>query len=113
MEKKEVIVKQKPKRTRFLPRTRCTEQERLALEEKATKAGLTLSEFQRRALLDGIVIERPSVIEPKVVRELSAIGNNLNQLVRKTHIHDETDSQKMRDILATIDRIVMGLVCDS
>ncbi len=102
----------KPKRTSFLPRTRCTETERLAVEKKAAQSGLSLSEYQRRAILDCVVIEQKSILESKVVRELSAIGNNLNQLVRKTHIHDETDSQKMRDLLATIDRIIMGLVCD-
>lgn len=102
----------KQNRTCFLPRTRCTEKERLKVEENAAIAGLTLSEYQRRALLDCLVIERPSIIEPEAIYQLSRIGKNLNQLVRKTHIHDEADTQKIRDTIKTIDNMIMGLVCD-
>lgn len=102
----------KNKRNCFLPRTRCTEVERKKIEAKAGEAGLTLSEYQRRSSLGSVIIKRESHIEPQLVSQLSAIGNNLNQLVRKTHIHDELDQEKMRETLNTIDRIIMGLVCD-
>ncbi|NOR70834.1 MAG: plasmid mobilization relaxosome protein MobC [Methylomarinum sp.] len=102
----------KQNRTCFLPRTRCTEQERLEVENNAALAGLSLSEYQRRALLDCLIIRRDNVLETKAIKELSAIGNNLNQLVRKTHINNTADSQKIRETIETIDNLIMGLVCD-
>jgi hypothetical protein len=105
-------VKNDEQRTAFLPRARCTKKERLAIENKAAQAGVSLSEYQRRALLDCAIITRTPIVDVRAVVALGHIGNNLNQLIRKEHIHDEADTQKMRDILAVIDDIVMGIVDD-
>ncbi len=102
----------KQNRTCFLPRTRCTEKERLEVEQNAALSGLSLSEYQRRALLDCMIIQRDNILETKTVNQLSAIGNNLNQLVRKAHINNEADSHKIRETIDTIDNLIMGLVCD-
>ena len=74
------------KRTDFLPRTRCTKPERLSIEAKAREAGLSLSEFQRRACLNALVVVQNEKQRADVLRQLAAIGNNLNQLARKSHI---------------------------
>lgn len=97
-------------KTEVLPPCRVTKSEINLFKEKAKKSGLSLSAYQRQSMIDSVIIERQNILEPKAVSQLSAIGNNLNQLVRKTHIHDETDTQKMRDILNTLDHVIMGLV---
>lgn len=74
------------KRTDFLPRTRCTKSERLSIEAKARGAGVSLSEYQRRACLSGVVVVQNQRERAEVLRQLAAIGNNLNQLARKAHI---------------------------
>lgn len=101
----------RPSKTARLPETRVTPEELGIIKAKAQKAGLTVSEYQRRAVINGKVIVRQTKADAALIRNLAAIGNNLNQLVRKTHIHDETDTQKMRDILAVIEEIIGGL-CD-
>lgn len=112
-EKAEKTKIEKSKRTKRLSETRVTEAELATIKAKAAQAGLTVSEYQRRALIDCVVVERKPIVEMQAVRELSYMNNNLNQLVRKTHIHDETDTEKMRHILMTIDMLIMGLISDS
>ncbi len=104
---------EKAKREKVLAPIRVTVKEEKDFKKKAKSAGLSLSEFQRQALNDAVIIVRDNALDLEAVRELSAIGHNLNQLVRKTHIHDETDTQKMRDILINLDIIIMGIVSDS
>jgi len=105
--------KEKASRNCRLPETRVTENELAAIKSKAAKAGISQSEYQRRALLHAEVVIRENILEAKAVSQLSSIGNNLNQLVRKTHIHDKTDTLKMRQILETLDTVIMRLVIGS
>ncbi|MBO3272987.1 MobC family plasmid mobilization relaxosome protein [Hymenobacter defluvii] len=60
-------------------RFRATPSEVEKMNEKAAKAGLTFSEYCRRAALDKPIAE---VLPPAVRREIAAVGNNLNQLTR-------------------------------
>lgn len=65
---------------------RVSEGERAELIAKADKAGMPMSEYLREC----IVGNRTQVIERSVVRallrELSAIGNNINQIAKQNHI---------------------------
>jgi hypothetical protein len=65
---------------------RVSGEEHAALVAKAQQAGLPVSEYLREC----IVGNRTQVIERSVVRallrELSAIGNNINQLARQNHM---------------------------
>lgn len=100
----------KQKLNKFLPRTRCTEDELQTVKSKAKKAGISPSEYQRRACCDSVVIVRENVVDKLAVKELLAIGNNLNQLTHKVHIHNDYDSQELQSILSKIDKLVMGLI---
>lgn len=100
----------RPKRDKRLPETRVSSDELAAIKAKAAQSGLTMSEYQRQTLMNGVVIVRDSLADESLIRHLSAIGNNLNQLVRKSHIHEETDTEKMRDILEIIERLIMGVI---
>ncbi len=105
--------KDKPKLDKVLPPCRVSTPELLAFKQKAKTAGLSLSALQRQALHNCAVIVREPVADVRLITELSAIGNNLNQLARNEHIHDKADTVKMREILAAIDIIVMSLINDS
>jgi hypothetical protein len=61
----------------FVKRFRATSDEVKKIEEKATKAGLSFSEYCRRAALDKPIVER---VPLDLRRQLGATGNNLNQL---------------------------------
>lgn len=97
----------KPNRNKVLPPCRVSDAEFLAFKQNAKKAGMGFSEFQRQALNNVAVIVRAPVADAKTFLALSKIGNNLNQLVHKSHIHDKVDIEKMRDILIVIDMIIM------
>jgi acetolactate synthase small subunit len=100
----------KQPRSKVLPPVRVNESEQESIKAKAAAAGLSVSEYQRRALLDCVIVIRGNVVDINAVRQLSAIGNNLNQLTRKTHVHDEIDPARLNDILDNIDTIIMDII---
>jgi hypothetical protein len=100
----------KIKRDKRLPETRVTSAELETVKQRAREAGKSFSDFQREALLNGVVVVRQNAVDRAAVAQLLAIGKNLNQLTRKTHIHDEYDRQRLHDILNTIEGLAMGLI---
>lgn len=103
-------VNKKQPRSKVLSPVRVNEVERELIRAKAAEAGLSVSEYQRRALLDCVIVVRSNIVDVHAVRQLSAVGNNLNQLTRKTHIHDEIDVTRLNDILDNLDTIIMGII---
>ena len=55
------------------------------LKKKSKKAGITESELVRRLVTDVIVKEKPDDRFYEVMKEMRAIGNNLNQIARKAN----------------------------
>jgi ubiquitin len=110
MPKKSTAPKQS--RTCRLPETRVTQEERDTIKDRARKAGLTQSEYQRRACLDGKIIVHDTGLRVAAVRELSAIGNNLNQLTRKTHIHGAYEREIFERVITSLDTAIMQLIED-
>jgi hypothetical protein len=60
-------------------RFRATADDVKEIERKAVKAGLSFSEYCRRAALNKQIVE---IVPPDLRRQISAAGNNLNQLTR-------------------------------
>ncbi len=102
--------KQKENALSFLPRARCTEQERRAVMEKARLAGVSCAEFQRRACLDAVIVVRENLIDQIVAEQLMKIGNNLNQLTRLAHIHDEVNAKKLMHVLGIVEKTTLELM---
>ena len=99
-----------PRRTEFLRPVRVTTEELETVQQKAASAGLTLSEFQRRACLHGRVVVRESGVNVDAVRQLLAIGRNLNQLTKSGHINNAVDEAALRRTLERINQTVDGLI---
>lgn len=104
-------------RTQVLTPVRVTKAERDIIKRKARDAGLSQSEFQRRALLDGAVIVRGNAIDAKAVRQLGAIGNNVNQIARKLNrlnegsaFVPELELDRLRGISATLEKLIDELI---
>lgn len=102
--------KVRAKRSYFLPRTRCTEKERNAIEAKATAAGLSLSEYQRQALLKSVVNVRHNVFDAEAMKLLHRMSANLNQIVKSHHIHHEIDRQHLTEIHNHIETMTMEII---
>ena len=52
------------------------------LKNKSLKAGLTESDFIRKLINDATVKEKPDTRFYEVMKDMRAIGNNLNQIAR-------------------------------
>ena len=59
---------------------RLSEEELCALKARSTAS--QLASWARQILLDEKPIKDLPIVEPKLLRQISAIGNNLNQVVR-------------------------------
>ncbi len=105
----------KENKTEVLPPVRVTKSELDLFKEKSAEAGVSLSNYTRELLHNGHVINPINILDVKSVIKLSEIGNslkyiapisnNLNQLVRKTHIHDETDIEQMHLLLEHLNNV--------
>ena len=84
-----------------------TPTERAGLEAAAGEQGLRLSDYVRRLCLRGEVPEAPTARRnpdaKALLFELSAIGNNLNQLARRANIHDAMPERE--DLKSVIDAL--------
>lgn len=104
---------EKENRDAVLPPLRVSPDERAQIKAKALRAGLSVSEYQRRACLNLSVVTRQTRADAAaLVRQLAGIGNNLNQLTRKVHIHDEVDHAHLQALLAALETAIEGLIDD-
>lgn len=97
------------KREHKLP-VRVSAEELDAIKKRAQQTGLTVSEFVRRAALYSRVVIKESRHDVELVRQLSAIGNNLNQLVRKSHASGRMDTRRLEDLLSVIEQQLLRLI---
>ena len=56
------------------------------LKDKAKSAGVTMSEFVRKLLYNGNIIERLTVEQVDFIRKLCGMANNLNQLAHRANV---------------------------
>ena len=64
---------------------RLSRTERYLIDEKAKKAGMKISEWMRQASKNAKVQSRFSADEMNMMRTLSGMANNLNQLAKLAH----------------------------
>ena len=60
-------------------------QDYYTLKGKAKSAGVTMSEFVRKVLAKGYVIERLNIEQADFIRKLCGMANNLNQLTHRAN----------------------------
>ncbi|WP_414553295.1 plasmid mobilization protein [Anabaena sp. CCY 0017] len=116
----------RPKLDKNLLRTKTLEARVNAIEHdmiklKAQDAGLSIAEFTRRSVLLKPLPKRTSKITLATYRELSRIGNNINQLTRATHtaikmgLHPPADPEELaqlRNLLQQIGRELSQMETD-
>lgn len=91
---------------------RATEEQRDAWYEKARTKGVSFSDLARMAL-DGVRVERRHQIrrvDPRLLRQLAGLGNNLNQLARwANRDRGAVESAQLLGRLIEIDRELAAL----
>ena len=82
-------------------------QDYYTLKGKAKSAGVTISEFVRKVLDKGNVIERLTIEQADFIRKLCGMANNLNQLTHRANAESfHTIAPFHKLILAKIDEIL-------
>ncbi len=85
---------------------RVTELERVKIKANASAARLSVSEYQRRQCIDGQVIVQQSRHDVEVVRQLLAIGNNLNQIAKKLHVTNRYHNERLETALLHLEKVL-------
>ncbi len=65
---------------------RLTPEEYESIKKKATKAGLSISEFVRESVDQEIIMEAPPADFYMLIKEIKRVGTNLNHLLYKLEI---------------------------
>ncbi len=77
-----------------------SEQEQAELKEKAAAAGISCSEFVRRAVANKEVKQAPSADIPILIRDIRRVGYNVDQLLTIANSTHLLDAPQMRKVLA-------------
>lgn len=92
---------------------RLTVSERLNIQSKARKAGITASEWFRQAAKDARIVPRITPEQASHLRVMTGIANNLNQLTKLAHQVGLLSLLKdIRRILGELDRLIKNLFGD-
>ena len=105
-------------KNRQAPRTimsiRVSERERREIEEKAAATGMTPSAYIRTMALDGGNVDTTIHDDrQKLIHELSAIGNNINQIARMANTNvfiSKSDVQEVKEQLQQIQRLLVQYI---
>ena len=84
---------------------RLSEKEYLYLKEQADLVGLKIEPFLRN-LISGVKMKpRPKEEWAELIRQMSAIGNNINQIAHRANIHGLTDKQTLLAVKKSLDKL--------
>lgn len=84
---------------------RLSEKEYLHLKEQAGLAGLKIEPFLRN-LISGVKMKpRPQEEWAELIRQISAVGNNINQIAHRANIHGLTDKQTLFNVQQELAKI--------
>ena len=88
---------------------RLSEEEYRHLTRQSQLAGMTVSTFIRQAVMDVHIRPRPPDAYAPLLRELSAIGNNVNQIAHWANARgsvSETEIKQAAELIRTAWRLV-------
>jgi len=100
----------KERRSKVLPPCRVSEEERETIKAKAKETGLSLSEYQRRACLDGAVITKEPIADTKLVLELIREGRNFNQYQKKLNSTGKDSPDAVKRVSLKIESLLDALI---
>lgn len=78
---------------------RLSEKERKFLEEQADAGGMKIEPYIRELIMGNEVKSRPKEEWAEVVRQVAAVGNNINQIARNTNIGMEVTVDILKEVL--------------
>ncbi|HIT87600.1 MAG TPA: plasmid mobilization relaxosome protein MobC [Candidatus Coprocola pullicola] len=91
---------------------RLTNAEKQHLEKQAYVAGMNMEQFIRNLIAGSNLKERPPEYWKEVVSQLSAIGNNINQIAHNTNITktvSNSDMERTLSLMGDVWNVVKGI----
>ena len=91
---------------------RLTNAEKQHLEKQAYATGMNMEQFIRNLIAGSNLRERPSEYWKEVVSQLSAIGNNINQIAHNTNITktvSNSDMERTLSLMGDVWNVVKGI----
>lgn len=89
---------------------RLSEADMNTLKSKANIAGISVSDFIRKAINDTEIKQGPTLELAMLIKELNRIGNNINQIAVKANSLGFIDTPKLKyelDKLDNIERLIV------
>ncbi|MBO6541615.1 MAG: plasmid mobilization relaxosome protein MobC [Alphaproteobacteria bacterium] len=99
--------KPEPDRRHRLVKSYFTADEHRALFARAEATGLTLAAYVRACCLGEHPKAKPTRVAAETIRQLAAVGNNLNQLTRHANAGNLPNGQEVRQVL---DQVIAAIV---
>lgn len=84
---------------------RFTDEEWTHLQHEAWKAGISKEQFIRNAIAGKEISARPPAELATLIRELNAIGNNINQIARIANEKHELSGRELGHIQLLLEKI--------
>ena len=76
---------------------RLTKQEKNHLNKQAQLAGVKIEPFVRNLIAGSYIRERPAEYWGEMIRQLSAIGNNINQIAHIANATESVDKEELQE----------------
>ena len=83
-----------------------TDDEYAKLEKKAKETGLKKAQLLRGFITDNEIRAKPTEDYLKLVREINAIGNNINQIAHIANTQKYVDKEQIKYIVEYLDDIM-------
>ena len=84
---------------------RLSEKEYAHLNEQADLAQLNINQFVRNLIMSVKMKPRPKKEWAEILRQMSAIGNNLNQIVYRAELHGLTDEPTLLGVQEEFEKL--------
>lgn len=78
---------------------RLSEKERKFLGEQADAGGMKIEPYIRELIMGNEIKSRPKEEWAEVVRQVAAVGNNINQIARNTNMGMEVTVDILKEVL--------------
>lgn len=98
----EVVILRKRKQAILI---RLTDNEKNYLQRQADNAGLKMEPFIRKLIMGIEILPRPPDNIAQLIREINAVGNNINQIARKVNTENSVNQAQLEEILHLLGEI--------
>ena len=76
-----------------------------ALKKKSTEAGMTMSAYLRKRIMETTIRERPNIDWRPLTNRIEALGNEVNEITRTVNEHGVATEYDVKSILGILRQV--------